>query len=119
MRMVQINILNTVKTLEMSIDKGVKKYFYVSTDKATNPKYDGRVKKYYGDVLALQKRMTFRQHDLQMWHFLMVHFCMGLIRMKKEQLIVAHLMLKGFCDPDRATLLVILFIWKKCRYILP
>ena len=36
MRMVQANILNTVKTLEMSIDKG-EKYFCVSTDKATNP----------------------------------------------------------------------------------
>ncbi|MDA8891500.1 UDP-N-acetylglucosamine 4,6-dehydratase [Planktomarina temperata] len=37
MRMIQVNILNTVKTLEMSIEKGVKKYFCVSTDKATNP----------------------------------------------------------------------------------
>jgi FlaA1/EpsC-like NDP-sugar epimerase len=37
MRMVQVNIMNTVKTIEMSIEKGVKKYFCVSTDKATNP----------------------------------------------------------------------------------
>ncbi len=37
MRMVVVNILNTYKTLEQSIEKKVKKYFAVSTDKATNP----------------------------------------------------------------------------------
>lgn len=37
MRMVDVNILNTIKTIEMSISFGVKKYFCVSTDKAANP----------------------------------------------------------------------------------
>ncbi|MGL1890213.1 MAG: UDP-N-acetylglucosamine 4,6-dehydratase [Spirochaetaceae bacterium] len=37
MRMVNVNILNTIKTIELSIKKGVKKYFCVSTDKAANP----------------------------------------------------------------------------------
>lgn len=37
MRMIQVNIFNTDKTLRQSIDKGVKKYFCVSTDKAANP----------------------------------------------------------------------------------
>jgi UDP-N-acetylglucosamine 4,6-dehydratase len=37
MRMVDVNILNTVKTIEMAIRAGVKKYFCVSTDKAANP----------------------------------------------------------------------------------
>ncbi|MGH1487599.1 MAG: UDP-N-acetylglucosamine 4,6-dehydratase [Cellvibrionaceae bacterium] len=37
MRMIDVNILNTNKTLEQSINKGVKKYFCVSTDKAANP----------------------------------------------------------------------------------
>lgn len=37
MRMVNVNILNTIKTIELSIEKGVKKYFCVSTDKAANP----------------------------------------------------------------------------------
>lgn len=37
MRMIDVNILNTDKTLQQSIDKGVKKYFCVSTDKAANP----------------------------------------------------------------------------------
>lgn len=37
MRMIDVNIFNTVKTIEQSIEKGVKKYFCVSTDKAANP----------------------------------------------------------------------------------
>ena len=37
MRMVNVNVLNTEKTLDQSIANGVKKYFCVSTDKATNP----------------------------------------------------------------------------------
>jgi len=37
MRMIEVNIFNTDKTLQKSIKKGVKKYFCVSTDKAANP----------------------------------------------------------------------------------
>lgn len=37
MRMVEVNVFNTKKTLQQSIKKGVKKYFCVSTDKAANP----------------------------------------------------------------------------------
>ena len=37
MRMIDVNIFNTDKTLQQSIDKGVRKYFCVSTDKAANP----------------------------------------------------------------------------------
>ena len=37
MRMIDVNIFNTVKTIQQSINKGVKKYFCVSTDKAANP----------------------------------------------------------------------------------
>ncbi len=37
MRMIDVNIFNTEKTLQQSIDSGVKKYFCVSTDKAANP----------------------------------------------------------------------------------
>lgn len=37
MRMIEVNILNTIKTIEQSIAGGVKKYFCVSTDKAANP----------------------------------------------------------------------------------
>lgn len=37
MRMIDVNIFNTDKTLQQSVEKGVKKYFCVSTDKAANP----------------------------------------------------------------------------------
>jgi len=37
MRMIDVNIFNTDKTLRQSIEKGTKKYFCVSTDKAANP----------------------------------------------------------------------------------
>jgi len=37
MRMIDVNIFNTDKTIKQSIKKGVKKYFCVSTDKAANP----------------------------------------------------------------------------------
>jgi len=37
MRMLDVNVFNTEKTLKQSIQKGVKKYFCVSTDKAANP----------------------------------------------------------------------------------
>jgi FlaA1/EpsC-like NDP-sugar epimerase len=37
MRMIDVNVFNTEKTLEQSIANGTKKYFCVSTDKAANP----------------------------------------------------------------------------------
>jgi len=37
MRMIMVNVFNTVKTLRLSKDMGSQKYFCVSTDKAANP----------------------------------------------------------------------------------
>ena len=37
MRMLSVNIFNTIKTFRLARDNGVKKYFCVSTDKAANP----------------------------------------------------------------------------------
>jgi FlaA1/EpsC-like NDP-sugar epimerase len=37
MRMIDVNVFNTDKTIRQSIKNGVKKYFCVSTDKAANP----------------------------------------------------------------------------------
>ena len=37
MRMIMVNVFNTVKTLRLSNDMGSKKYFCVSTDKSANP----------------------------------------------------------------------------------
>ena len=37
MRLIEVNVLNTIKTIQMSREQGAKKYFCVSTDKAANP----------------------------------------------------------------------------------
>lgn len=37
MRMIDVNILNTIQTIKYAKDSGAKKYFCVSTDKAANP----------------------------------------------------------------------------------
>ncbi|MDP0561652.1 MAG: UDP-N-acetylglucosamine 4,6-dehydratase [Candidatus Endonucleobacter sp. (ex Gigantidas childressi)] len=37
MRMIETNIINTIKTIDLAIATGAKKYFCVSTDKAANP----------------------------------------------------------------------------------
>ncbi len=37
MRMIETNIFNTDNTIQQAINKGIKKYFCVSTDKAANP----------------------------------------------------------------------------------
>jgi FlaA1/EpsC-like NDP-sugar epimerase len=37
MRMIMVNVFNTVKTLRLAKEMGAKKYFCVSTDKAANP----------------------------------------------------------------------------------
>ncbi len=37
MRMINVNIINTLKTINLAKENKVKKYFCVSTDKATNP----------------------------------------------------------------------------------
>ncbi len=37
MRMIDVNIFNTDKTIQQAYEKGAKKYFCVSTDKAANP----------------------------------------------------------------------------------
>jgi len=37
MRMIDVNVFNTEKSLQQSIENGTKKYFCVSTDKAANP----------------------------------------------------------------------------------
>tara|TARA_B110001454_G_scaffold73272_1_gene70963 strand:- start:20699 stop:21880 length:1182 start_codon:yes stop_codon:yes gene_type:complete len=37
MRMIEVNVINTDKTIQQCVESGVKKYFCVSTDKAANP----------------------------------------------------------------------------------
>ena len=92
MRMIEVNIYNTVKTIRQSIDKGVKKYFCVSTDKAANP----------ANMMGASKRimemylMKFSEHiNISTARFANVAFSDGSLlhgfnqRLEKKQPIVA------------------------------
>lgn len=55
MRMIDVNILNTIKTINQSIKSGVKKYFCVSTDKATNPVNMMGASKYIMEMFLMKR----------------------------------------------------------------
>ena len=55
MRMIDVNILNTDKTINQSIKGGVKKYFCVSTDKATNPVNMMGASKYIMEMFLMKR----------------------------------------------------------------
>jgi len=92
MRMINVNIFNTEKTIQQSIAKGVKKYFCVSTDKAANPVNMMGASKRIMEMFA--NRLS--QHiDISMARFANVAFSDGSLlhgfdqRIKKQQPIVA------------------------------
>ena len=55
MRMINVNILNVEKTIDQSIANGAKKYFCVSSDKATNPVNMMGASKRIMEMFLLQK----------------------------------------------------------------
>jgi len=92
MRMINVNIFNTEKTIQQSIAKGVKKYFCVSTDKAANPVNMMGASKRIMEMFA--NRLS--EHiDISMARFANVAFSDGSLlhgfdqRIKKQQPIVA------------------------------
>lgn len=58
MRMVEVNIFNTIKTLRMTRDGGTKKYFCVSTDKAANPVNMMGASKRIMEMFLMRKSLT-------------------------------------------------------------
>lgn len=92
MRMINTNIINTDKTLEQSISKGVKKYFCVSTDKAANPVNMMGASKRIMEMFIHRKS---EQIDVSMARFANVAFSDGSLlhgfnkRIEKKQPIVA------------------------------
>ncbi len=92
MRMINVNIFNTEKTIQQSIAKGVKKYFCVSTDKAANPVNMMGASKRIMEMFA--NRLS-EQIDISMARFANVAFSDGSLlhgfdqRIKKQQAIVA------------------------------
>ena len=92
MRMISVNILNTEKTIQQSIDKGVKKYFCVSTDKAANPVNMMGASKQIMEMFLMQKS---KDITISTARFSNVAFSDGSLlhsfnqRIKKQQPIVA------------------------------
>lgn len=92
MRMIEVNIFNTDKTLQECFEKGVKKYFCVSTDKAANP-----VNMMGASKRIMEMFVNRRSNDINvsMARFANVAFSDGSLlhgfdqRMKKQQPIVA------------------------------
>ncbi|MDM1352185.1 UDP-N-acetylglucosamine 4,6-dehydratase [Myroides marinus] len=92
MRMIDVNVFNTDKTIQQSIDKGVKKYFCVSTDKAANPVNMMGASKRIMEMYLMRKST---QIDISTARFANVAFSDGSLlhgfnkRIEKKQPIVA------------------------------
>jgi FlaA1/EpsC-like NDP-sugar epimerase len=74
MRMIMVNIFNTVKTVRMSKEIGVKKYFCVSTDKAANPVNMMGASKRIMEMFLMRESLT---QDISMARFANVAFSDG------------------------------------------
>lgn len=92
MRMIDVNIFNTDKTIQQSIDNGVKKYFCVSTDKAANPVNMMGASKRIMEMFLMRRS---EQIDISTARFANVAFSDGSLlhgfnqRIEKKQPIVA------------------------------
>ncbi|WP_345980657.1 UDP-N-acetylglucosamine 4,6-dehydratase [Sulfurimonas sp. HSL3-2] len=92
MRMIDVNVFNTDKTLRQSIENGTKKYFCVSTDKAANPVNMMGASKRIMEMFVMRKS---QQIDVSMARFANVAFSDGSLlhgfnqRIQKQQPIVA------------------------------
>ena len=92
MRMINVNIFNTEKTIKQSIEKGTKKYFCVSTDKAANPVNMMGASKRIMEMFLLKYS---KEIDISTARFANVAFSDGSLlhgfeqRIKKNQPIVA------------------------------
>ncbi len=92
MRMIEVNIFNTEKILNQCVEKGVKKYFCVSTDKAANPANMMGASKRIMEMFLMGKSKDIK---VSMARFANVAFSDGSLlygfdqRIKKRQPIVA------------------------------
>lgn len=92
MRMIEVNVFNTDKTMQQCIDAGVKKYFCVSTDKAANPVNMMGASKRIMEMFVMRKS---QKMNVSMARFANVAFSDGSLlhgfnqRLEKRQPIVA------------------------------
>ena len=74
MRMIMVNVFNTVKTLRLAKEMGAKKYFCVSTDKAANPVNMMGASKRIMEMFLMRESLT---QDISMARFANVAFSDG------------------------------------------
>ena len=74
MRMIMVNVFNTIKTLRMAREMGAKKYFCVSTDKAANPVNMMGASKRIMEMFLMRESLT---QEISMARFANVAFSDG------------------------------------------
>ena len=74
MRMIMVNVFNTVKTLQITQEMGAKKYFCVSTDKAANPVNMMGASKRIMEMFLMRESLT---QEISMARFANVAFSDG------------------------------------------
>ena len=74
MRMIMVNVFNTIKTLRMAKEMGAKKYFCVSTDKAANPVNMMGASKRIMEMFLMRESLT---QEISMARFANVAFSDG------------------------------------------
>ena len=74
MRMIMVNVFNTIKTLRLAKEMGAKKYFCVSTDKAANPVNMMGASKRIMEMFLMRESLT---QDISMARFANVAFSDG------------------------------------------
>jgi len=74
MRMIMVNIFNTINTLHITNHENIKKYFCVSTDKAANPVNMMGASKRIMEMFLMRESMT---HNISMARFANVAFSDG------------------------------------------
>ena len=74
MRMIMVNVFNTIKTLKLAKSLGAKKYFCVSTDKAANPVNMMGASKRIMEMFLMRESLT---QDISMARFANVAFSDG------------------------------------------
>ena len=74
MRMIMVNVFNTIKTLQLAREMGAKKYFCVSTDKAANPVNMMGASKRIMEMFLMRESLT---QEISMARFANVAFSDG------------------------------------------
>ncbi|MFM2265150.1 MAG: hypothetical protein RLZ77_570, partial [Bacteroidota bacterium] len=106
MRMINVNIFNTDKTIKQSITKGVKKYFCVSTDKAANPVNMMGASKRIMEMFLMRRS---KEIDISTARFANVAFSDGSLLhgfnqriMKKQPIVAPNDIMRYFVIPEES-----------------